>query len=80
MVILFLNPINFLFHILNFLFIDTTDVVINQLEVKSNAVSLTQVANFADSLVQIKEDLNRMKSITNGLRVNASQLSDGNLL
>lgn len=54
-------------------------MVINELEVKSNAVSLTQVANFADSLAQIKTDLNRMNNITSGLRVNASQLSDGNL-
>lgn len=59
---------------------DTTDFVINQLEVTSQAVSLTQVANFAESLDETKIDLERMKTITNGLRVNASQLSDGTLI
>ncbi len=61
-----------------FAFIETTDVVINELEVASKAQSLTQVANFADNLGQIQEDLARMRTITNNLRLNASQLSDGN--
>lgn len=55
-------------------------MVINKLESESNAYSLTQVANFADSLGQIKIDLNQMRIITNGLRLNASQLSDGKFL
>lgn len=58
--------------------LETTDVVINKLEIQANAHSLTQVANFADSLGQIQIDLSRMNEITTGLRVNASQLSDGN--
>lgn len=55
-------------------------MVINQLEDESKAHSLTQVADFAESLDQIKRDFNRMQVITNGLRVNASQLSDGNFV
>lgn len=38
---------------------------------------LTQLATFVELLPHIKGDLNRMKDITNGLRANASQLSDG---
>ncbi|XP_037044622.1 prominin-like protein isoform X5 [Bradysia coprophila] len=56
---------------------ETTDVVIDELEIRSKAHSLTQVANFANSIPQIKKDLNRMRDITNNLRLNASQLSDG---
>ncbi|KAG4077541.1 hypothetical protein HA402_002968 [Bradysia odoriphaga] len=56
---------------------ETTDVVIDELEIRSKAHSLTQVANFANSIPQIKIDLNRMRVITNNLRLNASQLSDG---
>lgn len=56
---------------------ETADVVINELETKSKAYSLTQVANFADNIDQIKLDLGRMRNITTHLRLNASQLSDG---
>lgn len=52
-------------------------MVITQLKEKSKAVSLTQLATFVDTLPQIENDLQRMKEITSGLRVNASQLSDG---
>lgn len=52
-------------------------MVITQLKEKSKAVSLTQLATFVETLPQIEKDLNRMKEITGGLRVNASQLSDG---
>lgn len=38
---------------------------------------MTQLATFVETLPQIEKDLNRMKEITGGLRVNASQLSDG---
>lgn len=51
--------------------------MITQLKEKSKAVSLTQLATFVETLPQIEKDLNRMKDITGGLRVNASQLSDG---
>lgn len=56
---------------------DTSKVVIDEFEETSNAISLIQLANFVDSLPLIRNNLNRMKEITNGLRVNASQLSDG---
>lgn len=56
---------------------DTAEVVITQLKEKSKAVSLTQLATFVETLPQIEKDLHRMKEITGGLRVNASQLSDG---
>lgn len=52
-------------------------MVITQLKEKSKAVSLTQLATFVENLPQIERDLHRMKEITAGLRVNASQLSDG---
>lgn len=52
-------------------------MVITQLKEKSKAVSLTQLATFVETLPQIEKDLHRMKEITGGLRVNASQLSDG---
>lgn len=59
------------------IYVDTAEVVITQLKEKSKAVSLTQLATFVETLPQIEKDLNRMKEITGGLRVNASQLSDG---
>ncbi|KAJ6641812.1 Prominin-like protein, partial [Pseudolycoriella hygida] len=62
---------------LGYMLSETSDVVINQLEVTSNATSLIQVTNFAESLDEIRIDLDRMRTITNGLRLNASQLSDG---
>lgn len=57
--------------------LDTADVVTNKLKEESKAVYLTQLATFVELLPHIKRDLNRMKDITNGLRANASQLSDG---
>lgn len=57
--------------------VDTADVVTNKLKEESKAVYLTQLATFVALLPHIKADLNRMKDITNGLRANASQLSDG---
>lgn len=57
--------------------IDTANVVIDRLEEQSKAISLTQLAVFVETLPKMKTDLSRMKEITNGLRVNASQLSDG---
>lgn len=44
---------------------------------KSKAVSLIQLGNFVNALPELKNDLTRIKQITVGLRVNASQLSDG---
>lgn len=52
-------------------------MVTNKLKEESKAVYLTQLATFVKLLPDIKGDLNRMKDITNGLRANASQLSDG---
>lgn len=59
--------------------LDTAQVVITELNEKSKAISLTQLAAFVDTLPRIERDLYRMKEITSGLRVNASQLSDGML-
>lgn len=56
---------------------DTTDYVINKLKEQSKADSLYQLAEFADSLPHVEKDLRRIKAITNGLRNNATQLSDG---
>lgn len=57
--------------------VDAADVVTTKLKEESKAVYLTQLATFVELLPHIKGDLNRMKDITNGLRANASQLSDG---
>lgn len=57
--------------------IETADVVIDQLEEKSKAVSLTQLAAFVVALPGIKRDMMRMQDITSVLRINASQLNDG---
>lgn len=49
----------------------------DKLKEESKAMYLTQLATFVDLLPEIRGDLIRMKDITNGLRSNASQLSDG---
>lgn len=59
------------------LFSDTASFVIDRLEEESKAISVTKLSMFVTALPQMKEDLQRMKYITNGLRINASQLSDG---
>lgn len=51
--------------------------MIDQLEEKSKAVSLTHLAAFAVALPDIRRDMMRMQAITNDLRINASQLNDG---
>lgn len=56
---------------------ETADVVIDQLEEKSKAVSLTQLAAFVVALPGIRRDMIRMQEITGYLRINASQLNDG---
>ncbi|XP_055382529.1 prominin-like protein isoform X2 [Condylostylus longicornis] len=56
---------------------NTSDVVINELEETSRAVSLTHLTAFVKTFPEIQSNLERMKTITNELRVNASQLSDG---
>jgi prominin 1 len=56
---------------------DTATIVVDKLEETSKAVSLKKLTTFAQTLPTIKSDLMRMKIITNDLRVNASQLSDG---
>lgn len=71
----------FVFYINNLTFyIETADVVIDQLEEKSKAVSLTQLAAFVVALPAIRRDMIRMQDITNDLRINASQLNDGEFL
>lgn len=56
---------------------ETGVVVVNKLDTESKAVSLTKLTNFVEALPDIVVNLVRMKDITNGLRVNASQLNDG---
>lgn len=51
--------------------------MIDRLEERTKAVSVTQLATFVKALPMMKDDLNRMRVITEGLRINASQLSDG---
>lgn len=54
--------------------VDTANVVIDRLEEQSKAISLTQLDTFVKTLPKMKADLNRMKEITNVLRVNASTI------
>lgn len=56
---------------------DTGGIVFEDLKEKSKAVSFRHLNEFVDHLPKIEKDLKRMKHITNELRVNASQLSDG---
>ncbi|XP_059216960.1 prominin-like protein isoform X4 [Stomoxys calcitrans] len=55
----------------------TSDFIISNLEQKSKAVSVSRLMEFLKKLPSLKEKLQQMKSITNDLRVYASQLSDG---
>lgn len=64
--------------LLSNLFLETSAFIINQLEQKSMAVSLTYLTDFLAKLPDMREKLKQMKLITNELRVYASQLSDGN--
>ncbi|XP_012156730.1 prominin-like protein isoform X1 [Ceratitis capitata] len=56
---------------------ETSSFIIKELEQKSMAVSLIYLTDFLEKLPQLKIKLQKMKSITNDLRVYASQLSDG---
>ena len=51
--------------------------MIDKLAEESKAISLKQLAAFADALDKMPENLKKMNAITSELRVNASQLSDG---
>lgn len=55
-------------------FSETADVVIDQLEEKSKAVSLTQLAAFAEALPNIRRDMIRMQNITKLLQSSAAEL------
>ncbi|GAB0098286.1 prominin-like protein [Sergentomyia squamirostris] len=56
---------------------ETATVTMNRLDEASNAISLTQLNDFVQTLPQVKKNLERLKELTNTLRTNASQLSDG---
>ncbi|XP_017473308.1 PREDICTED: prominin-like protein isoform X2 [Rhagoletis zephyria] len=56
---------------------ETSSFIIKELEQKSMAVSLIYLTDFLEKLPQLRLKLQKMKNITNELRVNASQLSDG---
>lgn len=56
---------------------ETSDFIITQLEQKSMAVSVGYLTDFLKKLPELREKLQKMKVITNDLRVYASQLSDG---
>lgn len=60
-----------------FCFIDTSEIVFDELKNYSKAVSVTQITNIVESLPHIKDNLQILKKSTNELRVNASQLNDG---
>lgn len=62
---------------LEYLVRDATEQVVTELEKHFSADSLKFLYEFADKLPKIRDSLVRMKGITNELRVNASQLSDG---
>ncbi|XP_054732946.1 prominin-like protein isoform X1 [Anastrepha obliqua] len=56
---------------------ETSNFIIKELEQKSMAVSLIYLTDFLEKLPQLRLKLQKMKTITNELRVYASQLSDG---
>ncbi|XP_046807595.1 prominin-like protein isoform X5 [Lucilia cuprina] len=56
---------------------ETSDFIITQLEQKSMAVSVGYLTDFLKKLPDLQRKLQKMKLITNDLRVYASQLSDG---
>ncbi|XP_050335331.1 prominin-like protein isoform X2 [Bactrocera neohumeralis] len=56
---------------------ETSSFIIKELEQKSMAVSLIYLTDFLEKLPELRLKLQKMKSITNDLRVYASQLSDG---
>lgn len=60
-----------------FCFEECSDIVLEQLAEYSNATALTEVVNIVNGLAGIKDNLMFMKRATNELRVNASQLNDG---
>lgn len=61
----------------SFFLSETSDYIITQLEQKSMAVSVGYLSDFLLKLPDLKAKLLKMKTITNDLRVHASQLSDG---
>ncbi|XP_069967418.1 prominin-like protein isoform X3 [Bactrocera oleae] len=56
---------------------ETSSFIIKELEQKSMAVSLIYLTDFLEKLPELRLKLQKMKSITNDLRVYASQLSNG---
>lgn len=67
---------NTTFRILN----STSSIIFDELLSYSNAVSMTEVTNIVNGLPAIQNDLELLKSSTNAIRVNASQLNDGEFL
>ncbi|XP_058975503.1 prominin-like protein isoform X3 [Musca domestica] len=55
----------------------TSDYIITNLEQQSKAISVSRLTEFLEKLPSLKNKLQQMKTITNDLRVYASQLSDG---
>lgn len=54
-----------------------SDIIIQRLEEESKAEKLNTLNDFVEQLPLIKENLDRMSNLTRELRVNASQLNDG---
>lgn len=67
---------NELLNHLELMLTESGDYVLDKLKIQSRAESLYQLSEFAEALPQVEKDLRRIKAITNGLRTNATQLSD----
>lgn len=59
--------------------LECSNIVLDQLREYSKATALTEVVKIVNGLDDIKSNLTFMKSATNDLRTNASQLNDGEL-
>ncbi|XP_055688743.1 prominin-like protein isoform X2 [Lutzomyia longipalpis] len=68
---------NELSHHLHQMLNETATVTMTRLDEASNAISLTQLNDFVQTLPQVRGNLERLKDLTNDLRTNASQLNDG---
>lgn len=66
-----INPVSFL---------ESSNIVYEQLTKYSNAVAMTEVTKIVEGLEDIKSNLTQMKNITNYLRNHASQLNDGKII
>lgn len=77
--IYYVQRLNNIYFLIIIVVIETADTVILKFENASKAISLTQLTKFAETLPQIKINLERMRIITKDLRINASQLNDGKI-